>query len=497
MPKQRDIIALAGPATIAAAEGEGKKGPRRFDATVYTGGQLEVAGYDLPVVVDLQSLKTGNSLVANLDHDKTKRVGNVTEVKNDGKTLAMSGLASAATPARDEVVASADDGFAWQTSIEARPGRLETVKQGRVVTVNGQTHTGPLYVARDSVTRGFGFVSHGADDNTNATIAAAAASTKELNMDKKLQAWIEAMLPGIDVATLGEEAVENLTAQYQGTLKKPTTKSKVSDVIAKAKEEDERREKIADITAQAIADNPGRDADFISRLELLADKAIEANWSAEKFDTEVLRAARPQVHTVRGTRGDALINNRVIEAAIAIAGRLEGHEDKFDERTLQTAHEKFRTGIGLKQLFLMAAEANGYRGSYASDVNIEVQRAAFGMIGPQRQIEAAGFSTLVLPTIISNTANLFLRDGWNAIDMTPLRIASVRPVRNFQTITTASLTGDLQYEKVGATGEIKHGTLGETTYTNKADTYAKMLSISRQDIINDDLGPEAKRYFLD
>jgi hypothetical protein len=37
-------------------------------------------------------------------------------------------------------------------------------------------------------------------------------------------------------------------------------------------------------------------------------------------------------------------------------------------------------------------------------------------------------------------------------------------------------------------GELKHGTLGEEKYTNKADTYGLLLSIDRRDIINDDLG---------
>ena len=37
-------------------------------------------------------------------------------------------------------------------------------------------------------------------------------------------------------------------------------------------------------------------------------------------------------------------------------------------------------------------------------------------------------------------------------------------------------------------GEIKHGTLGNETYSNRADTYGLMLSIDRRDVINDDLG---------
>jgi len=50
------------------------------------------------------------------------------------------------------------------------------------------------------------------------------------------------------------------------------------------------------------------------------------------------------------------------------------------------------------------------------------------------------------------------------------------------------LVGRDQYELVAPGGEFKHGTLGEESYTNKADTYGLLLAIDRRDIINDDLG---------
>ena len=110
------------------------------------------------------------------------------------------------------------------------------------------------------------------------------------------------------------------------------------------------------------------------------------------------------------------------------------------------------------------------------------------MLNGGRQIHAAGFSTIDIATILSNTANKFLMEGWNAVDQAPLQIASIQSVNDFKTITTVSLTDNVIYEKVGNDGEIKHGTLDEITYTNKADTYARMLAITRTDIINDDLG---------
>jgi hypothetical protein len=50
------------------------------------------------------------------------------------------------------------------------------------------------------------------------------------------------------------------------------------------------------------------------------------------------------------------------------------------------------------------------------------------------------------------------------------------------------LVGADQYQPIGRGGAIKSGTLGNETYTNKADTMALLLSIDRRDIINDDLG---------
>jgi hypothetical protein len=64
----------------------------------------------------------------------------------------------------------------------------------------------------------------------------------------------------------------------------------------------------------------------------------------------------------------------------------------------------------------------------------------------------------------------------------------VRNVSDFKTVTSYRLIGKDQYELVAPGGELKHGTLGNEQYTNKADTYGLVLSIDRRDIINDDLG---------
>lgn len=482
MAKQQ-IIAMSAPVAITAGEADGdKKGPAKFNATFYTGGALNIDGWDLPVVVDLAGLGRGNVLVANLDHDRTKRVGNF-DVANDGRTLVANGTASARTTARDEVIGSAEDGYQWQASLEVNPSKVETVKAGKTIEVNGQSFTGPLYVTRKGTLKGFGFVSHGADDNTTVSIAAIAASSKEKTMKAEVKAWAEGM--GIDVDSATPEMVATIEANYEGLHPvKPKKRLKLDDGIDDKQKEVERVDAITEIALNACDKRPYD----IKAIKEMANTAIDGKWDVDKFRLELLEASLPPAHTVFRTRKDDRLSGDIIEAAIAITGRLSNIEDHFDERTLEAAHKQFRNGIGLNQLLLLAAESNGYRSNYASQVTLEAQRAAFGMLG-HREIKAGVFSTIEISTIISNNANKFLMEGWNSVEQTAMRLAAVRSVRNFLQTTTVSLVGsDTMFEKLGAAGEIKHGQLGELTYTNKADTYAKMLAITRQDIINDDLG---------
>jgi hypothetical protein len=137
---KHQVIGLAGEVKIEAAESAGKQ--PSFSVLAYTGGPLTLAYYDLPVVVDLDGVTYGKQLVANLDHDRTKRVGNVTGKSIVDGELILSGTASAATDARDEVVESAVNGFIWQASIEAMPGEITELAAGKSAEVNGQTVNG-------------------------------------------------------------------------------------------------------------------------------------------------------------------------------------------------------------------------------------------------------------------------------------------------------------------------------------------------------------------
>jgi len=489
-------LTFTAPVTIAAAAAVEGQPPRKptFEMLAYTGAPMSVAGYWSPVVVDLAGVKTENdALPILLDHDTAQIVGQGVAIVDAG-AIRISGDVMGNSPEATKVVALAKDGFRWQASIGANVTRREFLEGGKKTQVNGREVTGPLIIARETTLKEVSFVAIGADSKTSAAVAASSPPRKDTTVDANFKAWLESNgYTAVD--TMTEQQLKPLAAAWKAEtapppVAQPARRSDVDTLLAEARADNERREMIADVTARFLAESPGIAPDMIAKIETLAGAAAAAKWSADKYEHELLKATRVQAPVYRPSaiNGRPQMTNRVLEAAICATGRLENYEKLYDDQTLQAAHDQFPHGIGLRQLMLICAEANGYRGNYASEVTIEVQRAAFGMIAPNRLQATTGFSTISISTTLSNVANKFLMNGWNAVDLTPLRIAKIRPVRDFKQITTVSLTGDVMYQQVGPGGEIKHGTLGETVYNNQANTYARMLAVTRTDIINDDLG---------
>lgn len=77
-----------------------------------------------------------------------------------------------------------------------------------------------------------------------------------------------------------------------------------------------------------------------------------------------------------------------------------------------------------------------------------------------------------------------------AYETTPIAafdLCSVGTVSDFKEVARYRLLGTGGFEKVAPDGELKHGKLSDQKYSNKADTYGQILTLTRHDIINDDL----------
>jgi hypothetical protein len=173
------------------------------------------------------------------------------------------------------------------------------------------------------------------------------------------------------------------------------------------------------------------------------------------------------------TAGLGQTDAEILSAALCLAAKLPEPERHYDASILDLAQRRYR-GLGLQETILRAAQANG--------CPLTSVRADLG------QVLQAGFSSLALDGMLSNVATKFLLAGFDRIEASWREIATIRPVKDFKPVESYRLGVNARYEKVGPGGELKHGRFQEEKFTNQADTYGKLLTISRTDIINDDLG---------
>lgn len=449
-----NVLFACAPQWLDAAAGTDGKAPLpRFSMVAYTGGPMRVGGWRYPVVVDLTGMAIPSQhRPIRMGHDASQGVGHTDILRVEGGQLIATGVVSRDTSAAREVVASSQNGFPWQASIGSSVEEAEFIKENQKVVVNGQEWTGPLNVIRKSVLGEISFVDLGADGRTSASVAAMA---NEGERQVENENTTEAAHTGI------EQTPPTVTASAPET---------VPDVAGRM-----RDEAVAESTRiAAIRKLCG------GKFAEIEAQSIRDGWDATRTELEVLRASRPQAPAIVAPQ-ESGVTATLLEAACAIASKLANAEKAYDAQTLESAHKRFRGGLGLQELLLEAAWANGYTGRTFRDSR-DVLRFAFA------QTIQAGLSTIDIGGIMSNVANKFLLDGFYSVERTWRNICTVRNVSDFKTITSYRLVGRDTYERVNPGGELKHGTLGEEKYTNKADTYGLMLTIDRRDIINDDLG---------
>ena len=437
----------------AQAQAQGQKEPKqatgsmpRFRVLAYTGGKIRVSGWQQPVVVDLAGLEIPSQKIpVRFNHDPNSGIGHTTKIAVVESALVAEGVISRSTAAAMEVIESAKKGFPWQASVGLSVEEYEEIDEDEDVEVNGSKFTGPLIVISRSILDEISFVDLGADRNTTVSVAANRSITMTTN-------------------------------------EQPTSKSDTSAkaIIARAKAE---RRRLAAIRALIEEAASSRHVD-IELLERIAAQAEEEGWDVQRTELEILRATRPRVKEI-GQR-QKTYTPAVIEAALCLScgipdERLAKDRD-YGEKVVEQAWPLRRRG--LLGMLSLALEASGVRVPYNPnelyDTIVQMQRSP--------NLQAAGFSTVNLPGILGNVANKILLDAFTQQPVTYDQIAAIEDFSNFHVHNIYRLDATGSFVRVPHDGELPHGQLVESAYTNKLDTYGMMLTITRQQIVNDDLG---------
>jgi phage head maturation protease len=413
---------------LQAAEGEAAASPRRFTIEAYTGSQIRQGWSREPVVIDLAGMQFKQRLPIVLGHDYTlgSILGQTDSVRVEAGKLIVEGEILADSDVARQVLQLAERGYAWQASVGADVRRHQKVDADAVTTVNGQTHMGPVRIVKASALREVSFVTLGADAETSVAIAA--------------------------------EAAEELPTMAADANKTPADEAQAPVVEATAKDAVEIKSTV-EITA---SDELSAKIDAFTKKVENMEKLIAARDE---------RPAAPAVHVVK----DSAPSSEVIEASFALQGGLPGVEKKYRPEVLEAAH-KARREISISEVLLQAAAANGYDGP---------RRVTSSTLRP---ILAAAWATHSIADILSSTVNKFLLAGFDSVESAWRRISAVRSVNDFKTVTSYRLNGSFKFDAVSNGGELKNAAANDEKREISASTYGIMTSVTRTDLINDDLG---------
>ena len=232
---------------------------------------------------------------------------------------------------------------------------------------------------------------------------------------------------------------------------------------------------------------------------VVAAKAVADGWTPERAELEMMRAGYTGNAVTPAAAGGAAQTAAVFEAALLLSACVQPERvaatvpAAVRDRVMEAALAPAMRGFGLQSLMYATLREAGvtYAGSPKSNGFLEAVKQADRQLsgfGGQPMAMTGGFSTTGLSGILGNVLNKVLLDAYTAIDTTWNKIAAVRSFNDFKPNSTYRLDTNGTFKKVGPAGELKSTQLTENGYQNQLDTFGTVIAITRQMIINDDLG---------
>ena len=532
-PQAPQIKAIAFTAPLhlqaAAPDGNGPKVPT-FTMDAYTGGAMNLDGWQHPVVIDQDGWQDiQGSLPILRDHDFSQLVGHTAETKVVNGVLTASGSISAANQHSKEVADSAANGFPWQASVGANVIKNQFIPEGGTAQANGKTWQGPINIARRTSLSELSFVPLGADRNTAAKVAAKAAGVSAMNKFQKwakahgykldgmeaaavtsLRASFKALNPNEDADAAADDAVlTDLLVEPAGAAAAAAA-TPTTAIVATGLNGQTIAAGAADgnaiilATRQAVAAETRRIGEVrricAGQHAAIEAQAIEEGWDITRTELHVLRAARPapgngvvNAFGINTGAGAGQVTDGVIAASAAISagvpeaaayrGLSQQDSNIAASGRIQRATQSF---YGICSLVAASNGLNLPDFRMTDEVVTEMVR-----LSARQSIRAdggVGFSTLSLPSIFQNVLNKKLLVGYGEIESAVPSMVYETSTNDFKPWVNVRLTMAGTLKPLGKDGEIKHVSLSDQNYTGGSDTIAAMIVFTRRMMMDDDLG---------
>ena len=444
---KKPIVATGTVELVAAKDAEGKpdaNGNKRMSIVAYNGGLIEVR-WGLPVGIELSGLKwRDDQAVPILCQHKTYTLdaicGQATKISHDGKTLKIDADFMPVSQDAKKVYDLAKAGFKFQASVGVSPKDVVYLDATQSYKLNGEEVKGECYIVRAGVLNEVSIVPLGADGSTKTAIAAAHQG-KEGEMPKP----------------------ENKNEPVQAGTQPDTA------TVEAAKTAERER------AASLITACKGHE-------DILA-KAVTEGWTAEKAELECLRAekaaaeqarieaARPGAPAIIDLKASAPKDAKTVVAAACMGAAMS---DANVEATCKGADLDAAHDLGITRLSDIFA-AFGF--AYRPGDNASMTKA----------IKAA-FSNADIPNVLSNVAHKFVLAGFGAVGDDWRKISRAVPVVDFKAVKGVRLVMGGLLKPLAKGGELQHVDLSDEARSIQAATKGSIVGITREDLINDDLG---------
>ena len=198
-----------------------------------------------------------------------------------------------------------------------------------------------------------------------------------------------------------------------------------------------------------------------------ADEAIVMGVSVDEARAMVMDQLRARNKGVTVTMGEAESDKfrAAAQDAVLMAAGIPVAEPATGAQELR--------GHSMVELAREALQREGLKANFGD--NMELARAAIN-------------STSTFPAIMSNLANKSVMVGFNEAETTYQIWAGKGSNRDFKEAARYALSEAGNLELVPEGGQFQQDSLGEASARTKVATYGKLFSLTRQAIINDDLG---------
>lgn len=198
-----------------------------------------------------------------------------------------------------------------------------------------------------------------------------------------------------------------------------------------------------------------------------ADEAIVMGVSVDEARAMVMDQLRARNKGVSVTMGEAESDKfrAAAQDAVLMAAGIPVAEPAAGAQELR--------GHSMVELAREALQREGLKSNFGD--NMELARAAIS-------------STSTFPAIMSNLANKSVMVGFNEAETTYQIWAGKGSNRDFKEAARVALSEAGNLELVPEGGQFQQDFLGEASARTKVATYGKLFSLTRQAIINDDLG---------